>query len=378
MVKVCMITTGHNPLDDRIFYKEAKSLKNVGYDITVIGQTDSRMDDEIDGISIIGLKIGKGIKSHPILWWNLLQEALRTNAVIYHCHEPESLLVALYLKIFKHKNIVYDVHEYYPDMIESARFQMKIFLIFMLYFIEPFFCRYIDLVITADESIAKKYKMFNNNVYSIPNFPLFEMFDCSNGPERIPKYKDCHVVIYVGGINEERGIFELICAIRRVSTTIPSIKLILVGTFGNEYFKKICKEYVELNNLGDNVEFIGFVPHNEIAKYINSSDIGSILLYPTKRFVKTAYPIKLFEYMICGKPIIASDLPAMGKIIKDSHCGVLVNPMNIDDISRKIIYLLEHPDEAKKMGECGRRAVERKYNWNEVGEKLTNIYGDII
>lgn len=376
MVKICMITTGHNPLDNRIFYKEAKSLKSVWDDITVIGQTDSKINDKIDGINIIGLKMYKGFKS-PILWRNLLHEALRINATIYHCHEPESLLIAIYLKIFKRKKIVYDVHEYYLDIIEIASIQMKIFLMFMLYLIEPIFCRYVDLVITADEKIMERYKRFNNNVYPISNFPSFETFDCSNNQECLRRYKDYSVVIYVGGIKEERGIFELICAIRKVSMTIPSIKLLLVGGFENEDFERKCKEYVKSNNLGKNVEFIGFVPHIKVAKYINSSDIGAILLYPTKRFVKTAYPIKLFEYMICGKPIIASDLPSMGKIVEDSHCGVLVNPMDTDEIAKKITFLLENPDKAKQMGECGRRAVESKYNWDKMEEKLINIYGGI-
>lgn len=374
MTKVCMITTNHSPFDDRIFYKEAKSLKKAGYDVTVIGQTDSKMNKVVDGIRVIGLEKGAGIKSNPVLWKKLLKEALKNNADVYHCHEPESFLVAIYLKIFKRKKIVYDVHEYYIDVLPLSSPQMRLFLGFMLYLVEPLFCRYTDVIITADEEIAKRYKKFNKKVYPIFNFPSFEVFKPSNNQDMKMKYKDYFVIIYVGGMSEERGILELIKAVHKVSRTYPLVKLLLLGNFGTQDFEERCIEYVRSSDLTESVEFLGFVPHTEIPKYIDAADVGAVLLHPTTRFMKTAYPIKLFEYMICGKTVIASNLPAMSGIIKDSSCGVLVNPIDIKEIAEAIIYLLEHPEEAKKMGENGRRAVEEKYNWTEMEKELIKIY----
>jgi len=286
MTKVCMITTNHSPFDDRIFYKEAKSLKKAGYDVTVIGQTDSKMN-----------KVRRAI-------------------------------------VF----------------------------------------RYTDAIITADEEIAKRYKKFNKKVYPIFNFPSFEVFKPSNNQDMKMKYKDYFVIIYVGGMSEERGILELIKAVHKVSRTYPLVKLLLLGNFGTQDFEERCIEYVRSSDLTESVEFLGFVPHTEIPKYIDAADVGAVLLHPTTRFMKTAYPIKLFEYMICGKTVIASNLPAMSGIIKDSSCGVLVNPIDIKEIAEAIIYLLEHPEEAKKMGENGRRAVEEKYNWTEMEKELIKIY----
>jgi len=134
----------------------------------------------------------------------------------------------------------------------------------------------------------------------------------------------------------------------------------------------------KFNRLEQFVEFLGFVPHKEIPKYINACDIGTVLLFPTPRFIKTPYPIKLFEYMICSKPVIASDLPSMGKIVKEAGCGVLVDPTDVDEIADGITYLLNHPEEAKKMGENGRIAVEEKYSWERMEERLLKIYKDII
>ena len=120
MTKVCMITTNHSPFDSRVFYKEAKSLKKAGYDITVIGHTNSKLEKEVDDIKIVGIEKKVEIKSYLSLLEKLLKEALKINADIYHCHEPESFLVAIYLKIFKRKKIVYDVHEYYIDVLHAC------------------------------------------------------------------------------------------------------------------------------------------------------------------------------------------------------------------------------------------------------------------
>ena len=376
MTKVCMIATNHLPLDDRVFYKEAKSLKKVGYDVTVIGQTDSKMNKVVDEIRIIGIEKGAGIKSNPILWKKLLKEALKINAEIYHCHEPESFLVAIYLKIFKRKKIVYDVHEYYMDVLSLSSPQMRMFLGFMLYLVEPLFCRYTDAIITADEEIAKRYKKFNKKVYPIFNFPSFGVFKPSNNQDMKMKYKDYFVIIYVGGMSEERGILELIKAVHKVSRTYPLVKLLLLGNFGTQDFEEKCIEYVKSNDLDGNVEFFGFVPHKEISKYISTADVGAVLLKPIPKFYKNI-PIKQFEYMVCGKPVIGSNLPPIENFIGKEKAGILVDPNNINEIAEAIIYLIEYLDEAKKMGENGRRAVEEKYNWNEMEKELIKIYSKI-
>lgn len=377
MAKVCMVTTNHSPFDSRIFYKEAKSLKKAGYNITVIGHTNSKLEKEVDGIKIVGIEKKVEIKSYLSLLRRLLKEALDVNADVYHCHEPESFLVAIYLKIFKRKKIIYDVHEYYIDVLPLSSPQRKLFLGFMLYLVEPLFCRYTDAIITADEEIAKRYKKFNKNVHPLFNFPSFEVFKPSDNRYLREKYENHSVIIYMGGMSEERGILELIKAVHKVSRTYPLVKLLLLGNFGTKDFEERCIEYVRSNDLAVIVEFLGFVPHTEIQKYVDAADVGTILLHPTTRFIKTAYPIKLFEYMICGKPIIASNLPAMGKIVKESECGVLVDPTGIDEIAESIIDLIEHPEEAKKMGEHGRRAVEDKYNWEKMEERLIKIYNEV-
>jgi len=82
--------------------------------------------------------------------------------------------------------------------------------------------------------------------------------------------------------------------------------------------------------------------------------------------------------MACGKPVIGSDLPPISKYINDAQCGILVNPNNTTQISDAIIFLIEHPEEAKKMGMNGMKAVHDKYNWEKQGHKLILFYHSIL
>lgn len=374
MIKVCMLSTYHSPYDGRVFYREAKSLKKAGYDVTVIGHIKSEVRKKTDGVEIIGISKFPDVKSFISLIKTLLIEALKVDADVYHFHEPDSIIIAIYLKLFKRKKIIYDVHEYYKDSLVEMAIQRRIFYSFILYFIEPLFIRYVDAVITVDDGIKEIYKSINKKVCVLPNFPSKDVFETK---DKIKGYDNCDIVLYVGGLAEVRGIFNLIKAVHKVSKTNPRIKLLLLGK-SSKSFENKCRKYVELNNLEQYVEFLGTVPHSYVVKYINVSNIGAVLLLPTPRFKKTPYVVKLFEYMICGKPVLASNLPAMGKIVKESGCGVLVNPTNIDEIADRITYLLNHPEEAKKMGENGRMAVEEKYSWERMEERLLNIYKDIL
>ena len=91
-----------------------------------------------------------------------------------------------------------------------------------------------------------------------------------------------------------------------------------------------------------------------------------------------AMPNKLFEYMAAGLPVIASNFPLWQEIVESNHCGLTVDPLEPKDIARAIEYLIEHPEEARKMGENGRRAVIRKYNWETEGKKLLELYAALI
>jgi glycosyltransferase involved in cell wall biosynthesis len=90
------------------------------------------------------------------------------------------------------------------------------------------------------------------------------------------------------------------------------------------------------------------------------------------------YPIKLFEYMAAGIPVVASNFPLWKKIIEKHNCGICVDPNDIEAISQAIQNLINHPDDAVQMGANGRQAVEENYTWPSEEKKLILLYKQII
>ncbi|MDD5419887.1 MAG: glycosyltransferase, partial [Methanomicrobiaceae archaeon] len=107
---------------------------------------------------------------------------------------------------------------------------------------------------------------------------------------------------------------------------------------------------------------------------LNRGGIGLLLFRPDYYNIYIGLPNKLFDYMLLGLPIIATDLPEIGRIIREADCGILVDPADAAGIAEAIAYLAERPDEAVRMGANGRRAVEERYNWGRMEGVLLDVY----
>ena len=106
--KICMLSSAHSASDDRIFYKEAKSLSKAGYDVVIIAQHDK--EEIIDNIKIIPLPIPKNRLHRMIkIVWKLFKLALKEKADVYHFHDPELIPIGILLKL-KRMKVIYDVH----------------------------------------------------------------------------------------------------------------------------------------------------------------------------------------------------------------------------------------------------------------------------
>ena len=362
-MRICILTTVHPPFDTRVFHKVAKSLAKV-HEVVLIAPDEERADKEVDGVRIITIKKPKSKLLHPTTMWRVFKAGFKQDCDVYHCHEPSSLLVSAMLKVLKRKKLIYDAHEHYPSLIaENSLFPdfIRPLVRFLADIEERTLIRFADVVVTVDQILCKEYKKHHNNVDIISNYPRLELFK----PDDLNSENGG--IIYVGGISGDRGIYQMINAANKAN-----VKLICVGNFTDELNENEITNFLE-ENPSKNVVFTGLLSHSKVVEYINISTLGLSLLQPIPRY-KKAVPIKLFEYMACGLPVVASNFPEIRKIVEAADCGILVDPTNVDEIANAILYLLGHPEEAKRMGENGRRAVEERYNWDKMEEKLLKLY----
>ncbi|GEM_PF-4615375 len=357
MKKIVMIGIRHHVDDDRIYHKESLSLKNKGYKITIIGMPK---------ITPEKLGVDKVIEVKGSVFKRIIQAVLfglREQADIYHVHDMESLVSGIFIKIIRPESkLIWDVHEYYPDMISLSNFLGKLFLSLMCFIIEPIASKYLTkLIITADKATAKRYLKWSNKVFVVHNYVEFDnssIFDL-NLMESIATPP---VFVYVGGISIDRGSNVLHMLADIISTFGGS--LVLVGPVKDRVSKDILQKKKK------NLIYLGQLPHEQIPAVLKCSDVGVIPLKPIPKYHKNI-PIKLFEYMAFGLPILSSKLKATCEFIIGDKVGECIEYGNPSDVHRAIFKILSEYPQYKK--NCF-KASNKKYSWNVAAHTLLKAY----
>ncbi|MFC1983041.1 glycosyltransferase [Chloroflexota bacterium] len=174
--------------------------------------------------------------------------------------------------------------------------------------------------------------------------------------------------MYAGALTEERGISEIVQAMEYVNAS-KDVKLVLYGKFVPEPYEN---EVRRLKGF-ERAEYRGWIEPEHVWGKMAQATVGIVCLRPVGRYT-LGMPTKLFEYMAAGLSVIASNFSLWREIVEGNNCGLTVNPLNPREIARAVEYLIEHPDEARKMGENSRKAVVEKYNWETESKKLLALY----
>ena len=127
----------------------------------------------------------------------------------------------------------------------------------------------------------------------------------------------------------------------------------------------------------ERTEYMGTLDRPGVLRVLGQARLGLLTLHPSPAQYE-AWPVKLFEYMCAGVPVIASDFPLWREIVQGAGCGLLVDPLNPQAIAQAIEFVLTHPREAAAMGQRGREAVGRRYNWETEEKKLLKLYADLL
>jgi glycosyltransferase involved in cell wall biosynthesis len=363
-MNIVHLTSAHPRFDTRIFVKQCRSLKDAGHDVTLV-VADGMGNTVRDGVKIVDVGIATGRFSRMLSSTRrVIAAAKASDFEVCHIHDPELLAGGLLLKR-SGKKVVYDAHEDLPRQIMAKSYLPRLVrrpVAWAAGTSERHICRRLDGVVAATPTIRDRFLSMGCKAIDINNYPdLRDVSVPASSWSR--KARD---VCYIGSISATRGVHELV---RAAALLDGDTRIHLAGNFSEKATEREVRSHAGWSRI---------VPHGHVGRaavndILARSIAGIVTLHPTSSYVQSL-PVKMFEYMAAGIPVVASDFPLWRQIVGPEECGIFVDPVDPSQIASALNYLVNNPEEAQRMGENGRRLVETKYNWKSEEKKLIGLY----
>jgi glycosyltransferase involved in cell wall biosynthesis len=271
-----------------------------------------------------------------------------------------------------------------PFVFEMSKFYSKHkYFYYFISKIEAYLTMHIlhkaDLVLPISKWLKEDFA--KKGVERLKIMPLSEgiianQFSDANGEEIRKGYglEDSKVVIYIGTMDKLRQLDVLIHALSKVRENKENVKLLMVGDGTDKSnLEKLANEL----RIKDDIIFTGQVYFHEVPNFIAAVDIG-VSAVPPLDFYKLSSPIKMFEYMAMGKPVVANEeIPEQKEVIEESGGGILVK-FKAESFADGIMELLNNPEEAKEMGKKGHEWVVKNRNYEKLAREVEKKYFEIL
>lgn len=376
------------PFDRRV-WQEANTLKEAGAEVSIICPIMKGYDRKYEVINDIHIyrhplpHEAKGAGGYLLEYSvALFHEFFLTCKiffkkrihVIHGCNPPDLIfLIAIIFKLFGVK-YVFDHHDINPELY-IAKYNKKGFFYKFLLLVERWTFATANFSISTNASYKEiainRGKMPQDKVQIIRSGPKLDRLKLTDGN---PKYKNGrkYLVGYVGVVGEQEGLDLLLASVKHIVSVRQDIQFGIVGG-GTELdnLKKLTRQL----GLEDYIDYYGRVDDETMVNVLNTADV---CVNPDRPTVMNDLSTmnKIMEYMALKKPIVQYDLKE-GRFSAEKASLYATNT-DTTDFAQKIMWLIDHPEERKKMGEFGYNRVITELSWEHESKKLVSFYERVV
>ena len=370
-VRICMATSGHAADDDRIFFKEARSLVKFGADVVVLCAQGKKPPAKTDGVRFVHYEGGGGLKGRARTIGKLAQAIAAQRCDVVHCHEPDSLVAALRAKRRTGVKVIFDSHELWAG-VWSERFpapcRPAVRAAYRL--LERRWVARCDAAVGASHAISEYLASIlgPERVATILNVPAVEIFGEGEGSRSGDETILCHD----GSLTFSRGLKTMAEAVRLVSARHRVVLKIVGDVFGEE--KTWLDAFVAKHRLESVIVRTGWLPYEEVGAALAPCHIGLICFLPGPNH-EIAAPNKCFNYLLYGMPVVGPDFPRSHfAILAQEGCAALADPTSAESYAEALSAMLEDPEGTEKMAATARELSKTKYRWLHMEPRLLGLY----
>jgi len=291
-----------------------------------------------------------------------------------------TVCAAYLVGLFKRKPWVFELRDLWPETINTVSAIKSRKLLFFLERIELFLYRKSSMIISLTKNFKKDLIERNidpKKIEIVTNGVDIEKFVKQPKPEKLirsHKLKNKFIVGYIGTIGMCHGLEIILNSANEIRNKYNNkdIVFLVVGDGSNKQDLKIRATEMQI----ENIIFVDSVNKKEVVDYLSLLDLSLIHLINRAEFEKVI-PSKLFESMSMGIPIVHGVRGESADIVKDSGCGIVFKPGNSEDLTKKIIYLKENPEEINKLQKnC--LEIAKNYNRKNLSQKMLGYISTLL
>jgi glycosyltransferase involved in cell wall biosynthesis len=390
MKRICHLIFEHSPLDGRVFYKEAVSLVNAGFEVTILApsldrKTIGRKKEirlnkdrtlENSGVNFQFYHYNKrfpkqfGIRDF-ITKRRILRKLVEIDADVYHFHEDGiSMEVSLELKKVRPSNrIVFDFHEFF--LIKKRDKLPKRKREFLKYIkLEKGIVEISHLIIAVSDFVKAYFEGLNaRQVVKIMSCQSKLIFKSPAKPKGNKPFFICHE----GRMLFDRGLKLIVEIMKNIADR--DIECLIIGSLPlkeREYFVRKTRDY----KIEDKFTITGWLDYSEVAQYLSQAHLG--LFFAMSANGRFGISNKFFNYLRYGLPILSLTNITTDGILSRYKCGYPFTEPDAKAIADKIVELKRNRELYRTLSANSRAAFENEFNWERMETILVDAYQELF